>query len=40
MQQAGLSHKAEDEAVGEQEKQTLLAYLKGSLGETSKPAEK
>ena len=40
MQQAGLSHKAEDEAVSEQEKQTLLAYLKGSHGETSKPAEK
>lgn len=40
MQQAGLSHKAEDEAVSEQEKQTLLAYLKGSHGETAKPAEK
>ena len=40
MQQAGLSHKAEDEAVSEQEKQTLLAYLKGSHGEASKPAEK
>jgi len=40
MQQAGLAHKAEDEAVSEQEKQTLLAYLKGSHGEASKPAEK
>ena len=40
MQQAGLSHKAEDEAVSEQEKQTLLAYLKGSHGETAKSAEK
>lgn len=40
MQQAGLSHKAEDEAVSEQEKQTLLAYLKGSHGESAKPAEK
>ncbi|MDB2416125.1 translation initiation factor IF-2 [Pseudomonadales bacterium] len=40
MQQAGLSHKAEDEAVSEQEKQILLAYLKGSHGETAKPAEK
>ena len=40
MQQAGLSHKAEDEAVSEQEKQTLLAYFKGSHGETAKPAEK
>ena len=35
MQQAGLAHKAEDEAVSEQEKQTLLAYLKGSHGEAS-----
>jgi translation initiation factor IF-2 len=40
MQQAGLAHKTEDEAVSEQEKQTLLAYLKGSHGEASKPAEK
>ena len=40
MQQAGLAHKAEDEAVSEQEKQTLLAYLKGGHGEASKPAEK
>ncbi len=40
MQQAGLAHKAEDEAVSEQEKQTLLAYLKGSHGESPKPAEK
>ena len=40
MQQAGLAHKAEDEAVSEQEKQTLLAYLKGSHGEAAKPAEK
>ena len=40
MQQAGLAHKAEDEAVSEQEKQTLLAYLKGGHGEASKSAEK
>jgi translation initiation factor IF-2 len=40
MQQAGLSHKGEDDAVSEQEKQTLLAYLKGSHGEAAKPAEK
>ena len=40
MQQAGLSHTAEDEAVSEQEKQTLLAHLKSSHGENAKPAEK
>ncbi|MBV28020.1 MAG: translation initiation factor IF-2 [Gammaproteobacteria bacterium] len=40
MQQAGLSHKGEDEAVSEQEKQTLLTYLKGGQGEAAKPAEK
>ena len=40
MQQAGLSHKGEDESVSEQEKQTLLTYLKGSHGEAPKAAEK
>ena len=40
MQQAGLSHKSEDQSVNEQEKQTLLAYLKGDKGDASKPAGK
>ena len=40
MQQAGLSHKSEDQSVSEQEKQTLLAYLKGDKGDASKPAGK
>ena len=40
MQQAGLSHKSEDESVSEQEKQTLLAYLKGDKGDAAKPAGK
>ena len=40
MQQAGLSHKTEDESVSEQEKQTLLAYLKGDKGDAAKPAGK
>src|SRR5690554_736378 len=33
MQEAGLSHTAEDALVSDEEKQTLLAYLKGSHGE-------
>ena len=40
MQQAGLSHKSEGESVSEQEKQTLLAYLKGNKGDAAKPAGK
>ncbi|MBL6708026.1 MAG: translation initiation factor IF-2 [Pseudomonadales bacterium] len=40
MQQAGLSHKSEGEPVSEQEKQTLLAYLKGNKGDAAKPAGK
>ena len=32
MQEAGLPHKAEDESVSEEQKQTLLAYLKRSHG--------
>ena len=40
MQQAGLSHKSEDESVSEQEKQTLLAYLKGDKGDAAKSAGK
>ena len=40
MQQAGLSHKSEDESVSEQEKQTLLAHLKGDKGDAAKPAGK
>ena len=40
MQQAGLSHKSEDQSVNEQEKQTLLAYLKGDKGDAAKPAGK
>ena len=40
MQQAGLSHRSEDQSVSEQEKQTLLAYLKGDKGDASKPAGK
>ncbi len=40
MQQAGLSHKSERESVSEQEKQTLLAYLKGNKGDAAKPAGK
>ena len=40
MQQAGLSHKSEDQSVSEQEKQTLLAYLKGDKGDASKSAGK
>ncbi len=40
MQQAGLSHKSEGESVSEQEKQTLLAYLKGNKGDAEKPADK
>ena len=40
VQQAGLSHKSEDESVSEQEKQTLLAYLKGDTGDAAKPAGK
>ena len=40
MQQAGLAHKSEGESVSEQEKQTLLAYLKGKKGDAAKPAGK
>ena len=40
MQQAGLSHKSENEPVSEQEKQTLLAYLKGNKGDAEKPSGK
>lgn len=40
MQQAGLSHKSEDQSVSEQEKQTLLAYLKGDKGDAAKSAGK
>ena len=40
MQQAGLSHKSEGESVSEQEKQTLLAYLKGNKGDAAKPSGK
>ena len=40
MQQAGLSHESENEPVSEQEKQTLLAYLKGNKGDAEKPSGK
>ena len=40
MQQAGLSHESENEPVSEQEKQTLLAYLKGNKGHAEKPSGK
>ena len=40
MQQAGLSHESENEPVSEQEKQTLLAYLKGNKGDAKKPSGK
>ena len=33
MREAGLPHLAEDELVSEEQKQTLLAYLKRSHGE-------
>jgi translation initiation factor IF-2 len=35
MKEAGLSHDSADAAVSDEEKQTLLAYLKGLHGETS-----
>ena len=40
MQQAGLLHESENEPVSEQEKQTLLAYLKGNKGDAEKPSGK
>ncbi len=35
MKEAGLPHDSADAAVSDEEKQTLLAYLKGLHGETS-----
>ena len=40
MQEAGLAHQKENEAVSEDEKQVLLSFLKRSHGEAAKPAEK
>lgn len=40
MQEAGLDHKSEGDAVTEEQKQVLLGYLKRSHGEATKPAEK
>ena len=40
MQEAGLDHKSEGDAVTEEQKQVLLGYLKRSPGEATKPAEK
>ena len=35
MKEAGLNHNSADATVSDEEKQTLLAYLKGLHGETS-----
>src|SRR5690606_35213694 len=40
MQEAGLSHTAEDALVSDEEKQTLLAYLKSSHGEAASEPRK
>ena len=40
MQEAGLSHKSEDDSVSEEQKQVLLGFLKSSHGAAPKPAEK
>ncbi|NCF33721.1 MAG: translation initiation factor IF-2 [Proteobacteria bacterium] len=40
MQEAGLDHKSESDAVTEEQKQVLLGSLKRSHGEAAKPAEK
>ena len=40
MQEAGLDHKSEGDAVTEEQKQVLLGFLKRSHGEAAKPAEK
>ena len=40
MQEAGLGHKSEGDAVTEEQKQVLLGFLKRSHGDAAKPAEK
>src|SRR5690606_29202309 len=40
MQEAGLSHTAEDALVSDEEKQTLLTYLKSNHGESASEPKK
>ena len=40
MQEAGLSHESDESAVSEEEKQTLLAYLKRSHGSDDQAPKK
>ena len=40
MKEAGLSHTSEDAAVSDEEKQTLLAYLKGLHGDSAREPKK